>query len=111
MTFQKIIDKCRALSVFEERTAQDNFAEFVFLVKDQDEWNTLFQEIFGSAVKPAGTRPSPEDLEAAKDFGGIYPDQTLFKQEYEEFSVLAMIWPWQDCAHSTVKLGIIKKPL
>ena len=34
--------------------------------------------------------------------------QTLFKKDFEGHSIIAMFWPWQDQAHTTLKIALLK---
>jgi len=40
-----------------------------------------------------------------EEFGGIRPGQTLYFWNEGKDAVFAMLWPWQDGYHTTVKIG------
>jgi hypothetical protein len=79
MTLHEIIDKCSTLGVYEERCITDEYGELVFYNGEIDEWKKMLADIFGPAIKPAGVKPTKDDLHLTKDYGGIRVDQTLFK--------------------------------
>ena len=106
---REILKKYNGLNIYEERSADDNYFELVFYTKEVDQWNKLFDEILGSVTKPSGKKPTPADLELTKEHGGIFDNQTLFKKDFEEGTVIAMFWPWQDEVRTTLKVSLIKK--
>lgn len=109
MTINEITEKCSKLEVSEERAVQDDYYEVVFCNKVLEQWNKALTDILGEAVKPAGQKVAVDHLMLTKDFGGIYQNQTLFKKDFEDSSLIAMFWPWQDNIHTTLKVALIKK--
>ncbi|MFC1646396.1 hypothetical protein ACFL2Y_04375 [Candidatus Omnitrophota bacterium] len=109
MTIKEILEKCKGLEVSEERDINSEYGELVFLTKDLDKWDKVFVDILGPAIKPAGAEPTMNDHVLTKDYGGIYDNQTLFKKDFDNTSVMAMFWPWGDNTHTTLKLAVIKK--
>ena len=109
MILREIIKKCDTLSIYEERCITDEFCELVFYNKDTDEWNNIFADILGHAIKPAGIKPTKDDQYLTKEYGGTWFDQTLFKKEFDDVTVIAMFWPWQDGIHTTLKMALLKK--
>ncbi|MFA5087968.1 MAG: hypothetical protein WC552_02905 [Candidatus Omnitrophota bacterium] len=111
MTLQEIIDRQKTPAIYEKRNITDDYGEIVFYSKDRDEWHKLFAEILGPAIKPEGAYPTPVHLDMTKNYGGIRSDQTLFKKEYEDSTVIAMFWPWQDGVCTTLKMIFLEKKL
>lgn len=109
MTLKDILKKCNELNIYEERAVDDNYFELVFYTKEVDQWNKLFAEILGSATKPSGRKPTPSDLALTKEYGGVFDNQTLFKKDFEDVTIIAMFWPWQDEVRTTLKVSRIKK--
>jgi len=109
MTLKEVIDKCSMLNVYEVRRVTDEYGELVFYNKKINEWNQIFVDLLGPATKPAGVQPSEDDLHVTKDYGGIWTDQTLFKREFDDFTLIAMYWPWQDDIHTTVKMARLRE--
>ena len=104
MILKEIIKKCSMLSIYEERRITDGYGELVFYNKEIDGWNKIFADIFGPPIKPAGAKPTKDDLDLTKDFGGISVNQILFKKEFGDGTAIAMFWPWQDNIHTTLKI-------
>lgn len=109
MTLKEIVERCSGLGVYEQRSITDEYGELVFYNKEIDQWNMVFSDILGPAVKPQGAKPTKDDLRLTKNYGGIRAEQTLFKKEIDGFPVIAMFWPWQDEVHTTLKLAVLKK--
>ena len=107
MTLREIIEKCSALGVCEERCITDEYGELVFYNREIDEWDKILADIFGHAIKPAGVSPSKDDLHLTKDYGGIWIDQTLFKKDFDDVTMIAMFWPWKDDIHTTLKVALL----
>jgi hypothetical protein len=108
MTLREIIERCKKLGVDEERCKSDKYSELVFYKKDIDEWYKIFADVLGPEVKPAGEKPKREHLHLTKDYGGIWAGQTLFRKEFEDGTVIAMIWPWEDGIHATLKMALLE---
>jgi hypothetical protein len=109
MSLKKIIDKCSGLRIIEKRRASDIYNELVFPTAETDAWDNALSPTLGPAVKPKGRKAAKEDAALAKPFGGIHPNQTMYKKDFGEFTIIAMFWPWQDRKHTTLKLALIKK--
>lgn len=109
MTLKEIIEACSRLSIFDKRIISDQYHELVFYNKEIDEWNKIFTVIFGPALKPAGAKPTRDDSRLTKDYGGIFANQTLFKKKFDDITVIAMFWPWQDNIHITLKMVVLEK--
>ena len=109
MTLTEILEKYSDLSIEERRCISDDYVWLVFYNKEIEKWKKVFNNIFGLAIKPAGTAPTPEDMSLTKEYGGIRRNQTLFKKEFDDATVIAMFWPWQDNIRTTLKMLLIKK--
>ena len=97
------------IGIHEKRRIEDDYCELVFYSKHTDEWQNIFKNILGAAVKPAGQKPSKEDIRLTESYGGVYGDQVLFKKEIPDYTLIAMFWPWQDNVHTTLKMALLKK--
>jgi len=109
MTLNDIIEKFGDLKFAERREMTNDYAEFVLLNTEMDAWIQFFIEELGPAVKPEGAKPTEEDLALTKEYGGIYNGQTLFKKDFDDHHMLAMIWPWGDHKHITLKIAYVAK--
>ena len=105
----EIIEKGSRLKVYEERCISDDYDEIVIYNKEMNEWHHIFKDFFGEPVKPVGAKPTADDLGITKAYGGIFNNQTLFKKECDDVLVIAMLWPWQNNVHTTLKIARIRK--
>ena len=106
---KEIIEKCSTLDFAEKRTVSDKYCEFVIATKEMNEWEKMLTGILGPVTKPAKVKPTKEDARITQEYGGVFDNQTLFKKELEDGTIIAMFWPWQDDTHTTVKIAFIKK--
>ena len=105
---KEIMEKCSGLNIDEQRSITDEYAEVVFLNKEIGAWRKVLTDVLGPEIKPAGVKPSENDQDLTKDYGGIHQNQTLFKKTFDEKTVVAMLWPWQDGIHTTLKMTLVK---
>jgi len=108
-TVKAIIDKCTMQSVHEVRHITDEYGEFVVFNTGMEELTKVFVDLLGAPQKPAGVKPSDDDLTLTEGYGGIRINQTLFKRVFEDFILVAMYWPWEDGVRTTVKMAHLRK--
>ncbi len=108
MTAKEIIEKGHNLKVFQQRRVADSYAEIVVNSGEIMKWHELFTGVFGPASSPAGVDASPEDMQLTREFGGISEEQTLYKKDFGSGYVIAMLWPWQNGEHITIKVICVK---
>ncbi|NQU94686.1 MAG: hypothetical protein HQ549_00425 [Candidatus Omnitrophica bacterium] len=106
---KEIIEKSKTLDIFEKRTVNDEYCEYVVATDEINKWEKMLTGILGPATKPAKVKPTKEDVRITQECGGVFDNQTLFKKEFEDGTIIAMFWPWQDDTHTTVKIAFIKK--
>ena len=107
--FKDIIERFLKMDMYEKRSATDTYCELVFYNKDMGKWNIIFTGVFGQPVKPEGADPNKVDLALTKSYGGIFNNQILFKKDFDNFTTILMLWPWQDGAHTTLKMAAMEK--
>ena len=106
---EELIAKLSALTIDEKRSMESEYCELVFLNKNQAEWDRVLGEVLSSPVKCAKVKPGREDLQLTQAYGGIQTNQTLYKKDFGASIIIAMLWPWQDATHTTLKVAVIKK--
>ena len=109
LQLRQITDCFSSLNVVEKRCLNDEFVELVFSNKELDEWYRIVSAFLGAPTKPQGKEPSEQDLKITSATGGIRLDQTLFEHEFENGTIVAKFWPWQDNAHITLKMALLMK--
>lgn len=105
---KEILEKAAGLSVHETRSEGPEYHEMVVYRKDLTEWEKIFKEVLGLAVKPAGSAATNEHLDVTEEYGGIERSQTLYVKKDDDGARMIMLWPWQDGAHVTIKMVFIQ---
>ena len=108
MRLADVITEYDRLNVAETRDNSDDYWEFVVYNQDLSGWTVLLTESLGTAAKPAGKKPSRDNLRLTEEWGEIRAEQTLFAKNFTETLVIAMFWPWQDNNHTTLKITMTK---
>ena len=86
-----------------------NMVSSFFTARKRMNGAQVFKNILGPAVKPAGVKPTENDLQLTRDYGGIWINQILFKKEIGNVTFIAMFWPWQDDIHTTLRMAFLEK--
>ncbi|RJQ78747.1 MAG: hypothetical protein C4519_11815 [Desulfobacteraceae bacterium] len=109
MRLKEIIDSCGHLKVIEQRCIKNDFIDLVFNNEELSEWQRILSSFLGAPRKPKGQQPSRSDLDITSKTGGIRVNQTLFEREFEEGTVIAKFWPWQDGRYTTLRMALLLK--
>jgi hypothetical protein len=105
---ERIEQKLSELAVSKQRKRTDTYSELVFFNKDLKKWDRALSGILGPPMKSKWKKPDENLTAITRGFGGIRVGQTLYYKEFENCKILAMIWPWKDKTHTTLKLSMIK---
>lgn len=106
MNPKDIVSKLTSLSISEKRQITDEYGEIVVL--NTPELDKLLIDTFGPAIKKYSEKPNTEALNLTKQYGGIRNNQALFRLNFATHVLVAMLWPWDDKQHITVKIAAIK---
>ena len=105
MTLKEFTQRIAGINVYQVREVSDDYQEQVIFNADIKKWSTILEEVLGPPVKPAGVDPSGTDLVLCQIYGSIMKNQTLYRKAFGDATILAMLWPWQDGTHTTLKIG------
>lgn len=86
---------------------QDNF-EAVIVSGEMNNLIPRLEGFFGPPEFPSKKRLSGKIKENVDAYGGIMPGQTLYYSNEGSDTIFAMLWPWQDKQHITLKVIKIK---
>lgn len=90
--------------VFERlRVDKDNYFEAVITKSELTKLTAILDNFFGQPRWPSHESLSAEMQEAINSFGGVKSGQTLYFWNQGSETVFAMLWPWEDGWHITVK--------
>ncbi len=101
-------EKFKTLNICKSRKASATYREIVFFHKDMKKWDRVLTGSLGSPVNSKWKIPEKNMSKMTRKFGGIRKGQTLYIKEFDNFSIMAMIWPWKDKYHSTLKMSVVQ---
>jgi len=93
--------------VFETVRADDeDYFEAVITKERLGELNLSLERGLGVPAWPSKNRLARQVQKAVEEFGGVRAGQTLYWGNQEKVSLFAMLWPWQDAEHITLKMAM-----
>jgi len=103
--FSDLKAKAKALGFETLRTESDTYFEVVLLKAKLSDYNCALQGILGKISWPSD-RPLTANIKAAiAQHGSVTPGQTLYSMQEGKHILFAMLWPWSDQEHITLKAG------
>ena len=105
MLFPDIKTQIKSIGFQMLRTENDAYFEVVFLKPKLEEYVSALSGIFGKISWPSDT-PIAADVKAViAQYGSVMAGQTLYAMQEGEHVLFAMLWPWGDREHITLKMG------
>jgi hypothetical protein len=104
MKFENIVNDVKKICFDTLRKDTSGYFEAVILKKEIQSLSNCLEKFFGIPLYPSQNSLSFEVQRVIDDFGGITSGQTLYYSGNKEI-VFAMLWPWQDGMHITVKIA------
>ena len=104
MQFRELKAQVKSVEFDELRSERDNYFEAVITKDKLKNLTPKLKDFFGASIWPSKKKLPPQVEEAIKDFGGIIAGQTLYFNNHNQNVAFAMLWPWQDGKHTTVKI-------
>jgi len=108
MEFKEIKETVKGINFEELRNDSDVYLEVVILRKDLAHLTSSLTKYFGLPAWPSKNKLTPKMEESIADFGGVMAGQTLYFNSDATQVIFAMLWPWQDRQHITMKM-VLKK--
>lgn len=105
MQFNELIQELKQLNFESWRKETGDYFEAVVLKSGLPGLAGRLNNWFGQPVFPAKTKLPSSIEKITNEFGGIRPGQTLYLWQEGKDLILAMLWPWQDKEHTTVKIA------
>jgi hypothetical protein len=106
-SLNEIFKKFRALAIHESRNIHDEYYEIVIYNKEIDQWEKMLTEVLGTPIKPKGIEPNADHIKITKKSGVIRTNQTLLSKNFDNSTVIAKLWPWDDDTHTTLKMALL----
>lgn len=107
MQFEEMTKEIKSVSFDEIRSDEADYFEAVVTSEELANLNATLTKSFGTPVFLSKEGFSSKVQETIREFGGVWPDQTLYVWSEGSDVIFAMLWPWQDKEHTTLK--IVKK--
>ena len=104
MQFNEIRKELEGVVFDNLRIDRHDYFEAVIVKNELAKLTASLERLFGSPAWSSQNRLLLQAQEIIKDFGGIRPGQTLYFWSQGKDTVFAMLWPWEDGYHTTVKI-------
>lgn len=105
MPLTEVKKEVKSIGLAEVRTDTADYFEAVLTKEILPALLVKLEKIFG-AVKYPSDKAIPDDIAAmTQKFGGVREGQTLYFSQKDGLSKIAMLWPWQDDQHITLKIA------
>ena len=104
MLFNEVKEEVKKVSFDTLRLDCDNLLEAVVVKEELNKLTASLRKFFGEPAWPSKNRMTLEMRKTLDSYGGIMAGQTLFYWTKGPETMLAMLWPWQDGTHTTLKL-------
>lgn len=105
MQFEEIMNEIKDIAFDTVRIKKEYYFEAVILKENLPALTEKLKKLFGEQLYSSGKKLPPDAEKAVADFGGIMPGQSLYFLKEGDSSYFAMLWPWADELHITLKLG------
>jgi hypothetical protein len=87
------------------RTENDSYFEVVFVKVKLGDFTAMLNAAFGKIAWPSDSPLSDEIKKAIGQYGSVMSGQTLYAIQEGSHVMFAMLWPWGDREHITLKAG------
>lgn len=105
MEFAELKGEIKTIGFESVRLDGKDLFEAVVLKQNLTALVSKLDKFFGAPVWPSENPLPQQAKEVVKDCGGIWPGQTLYFWHQNNLAIFAMLWPWSDGEHTTLKCG------
>ncbi|HNX80997.1 MAG TPA: hypothetical protein PKL77_02495 [Candidatus Omnitrophota bacterium] len=106
MVFDELKQKLATFSYSEKRADDAEYFEGVIDAAQRQNMCACLENFLGKPVWPSNGDLPEHIEEAIQDLGGVWENQMLYFGGDSPQAVFAMLWPWSDGKHITVKVGL-----
>jgi len=107
MEFNELKSGFKAIGFDSLRADSEDYFEVVVAASELSKFTDRLANVLGAPVWPSKEKLTAEIRGMIDGFGGITSGQTLYFRAQDSGAIFAMLWPWQDGIHITLK--IVKK--
>lgn len=106
MTFSELKNELKTLSFDTQRRDEGVYFEAVIVKTELESLVAVLEKFFGApAWDSTRGKLTSEMNDSISEFGGVIAGQTLYFIQDNNNRFFAMLWPWQDHEHITLKAG------
>lgn len=105
MQFDELKSEIKNIMYKDVRVDSENYLEAVILSEELKNLNKKLEQFFGLPYLPWQYKFSDRVQNILKDFGSIAGGQTLYFLNKDNDVAFAMLWPWRDSKHVTIKMN------
>lgn len=105
MQFEELKSQIKTCGFEEVRVDNNEFFEAVIRKGNLVVLTDKLSSIFGPPAWPSENKLSTEVHNIIQKYGGVMAGQTLYFTHMDNLPVFAMLWPWGDKEHITLKIG------
>lgn len=105
MKFEELMNEIQGMEFDTVRVKGQYYFEAVIL---RDKLPALEEKLvgfFGKQLRPPEVKLAPDAEKVSGEHGGVMGSQSLYFSREKGYYYFAMLWPWSDEYHITVKIG------
>jgi hypothetical protein len=103
--FLEVVQLIKNNPLEETRVFRQNYFECVVSLDHLNLTLKVLTDFFGPPIKDADAKPTDESNRFSALDGGVRQGQTLYLKLSEDTFFCALIWPWSDGIHTTIKFA------
>ena len=104
MQFDDLKNGIKGIAIDDLREESQDYFEAVIMKEELEKIVNRLEKFLGLPARPSKAKLSSQIEGAIKEYGGIGPGQTLYFSKLDNRNVFAMLWPWSDGNHITLKI-------
>lgn len=105
MQFSEIRKELKNISFITVREESKDYFEAVIEKGQLVNLALMLEKFLGPRIWPSGSKLSDEIEISIREYGGVIAGQELYFYRQNNEIVFAMLWPWSNGTHVTVKIG------
>ncbi len=105
MEFNQVKEAVKGIVFDTVRVDNVNYFEAVIVNNCRPGQTDKLDGLFGKPIWPGKNRLTAEAQNTINEFGGVKEGQTLYFWQQDNLHIFAMLWPWQDDYHITLKVA------
>lgn len=105
MQLAEIRKELKDISFIMVREETRDYFEAVILKSELAKLTPKLEKFLGQRIWPSNNKLSDVIEISIREFGGVMAGQELYFYQRDNETVFAMLWPWSNGTHVTLKIG------